>query len=129
MKYNKNIGIFLYTIGLMAVSIFWMQPTFAAPSDRACSEVGSSAFCQSRQDELISSNGDKGLNGIINILLYIVGVIAVIAIIIGGIRYVTANGDANQVKSAKNTVLYAVIGLIMALMSLGIVRFVFDMVS
>lgn len=61
-----------------------------------------------------------------NLLLFIIGVIAVIAIIIGGIRYTTSNGDASQTKAAKDTILYAVVGLIVAILAWAIVKFVLD---
>ena len=64
------------------------------------------------------------IKNVINILLYLVGIIAVIAIIIGGIRYVTSNGDSGATKSAKDTVLYAVIGLVVAILAFAIVNFV-----
>lgn len=64
------------------------------------------------------------LTNIINILLFIIGAVAVIMIIIGGIKYTTSNGDQAQVTSAKNTILYAVVGLVVAIMSYAIVNFV-----
>jgi type IV secretory pathway VirB2 component (pilin) len=67
---------------------------------------------------------DNTITNIVNMLLYILGAIAVIAIIAGGIRYTTANGDASQTKLAKDTILYAVVGLIVAIMAWGIVNFV-----
>jgi hypothetical protein len=66
------------------------------------------------------------LKSIINILLFIIGAIAVIMIIIGGIRYTTSNGDQAQVTSAKNTILYAIVGLVVAIMAFAIVNFVLD---
>lgn len=51
-------------------------------------------------------------------------IIAVLIIIIGGIRYATSNGDASQIKSAKNTILYAVVGLIVIIMATAITSFV-----
>ena len=61
---------------------------------------------------------------IINVLLFVIGAIAVIMIILGGIRYVLSNGDSSQITSAKNTVLYSVIGLVVALLAYAIVNFV-----
>lgn len=68
----------------------------------------------------------EGIKTIVGILLFVLGAIAVIMIIIGGIRYTTSNGDANQTKAAKDTVLYAVVGLIVALLAYAIVNFVLD---
>ena len=45
-------------------------------------------------------------------------------LIIGGFRYVTSNGDSSQVTAAKNTIMYSVIGLIIAIFAYGIVNFV-----
>lgn len=61
---------------------------------------------------------------IINILLFIIGAVAVIMIVIGGIRYTLSNGDSSQITGAKNTILYAVIGLVVALLAYAIVNFV-----
>ena len=64
------------------------------------------------------------ISSIIDVLLFIVGAVAVIMIIVGGIKYVTSGGDQNNVKSAKDTILYSVIGLIVALLAYAFVKFV-----
>lgn len=61
---------------------------------------------------------------IINVLLFIIGLIAVLMIVIGGLRYVVSGGDSSATKGAKDTILYAVIGLVVAIMAYGIVNFV-----
>jgi len=61
---------------------------------------------------------------IVNTLLIILGMISVIMIVIGGVKYTTSNGDSASVKSAKDTILYAIIGLILAILSFSIVNFV-----
>ncbi len=61
---------------------------------------------------------------ITNTLLLIVGAIAVIMIIIGGLRYVLSGGDESGITSAKNTILYAVIGLVVSVLAYAIVNFV-----
>lgn len=61
---------------------------------------------------------------IVNILLYILGAIAVVMIVIGGVRYTTSNGDSGAIKSAKDTILYSVIGLVVAILAYSIVNFV-----
>jgi len=65
----------------------------------------------------------------INILSIVVGVIAVIMIIIGGLRYITSGGDSNNITGAKNTILYAIIGLVVVALAQGIVRFVLSRVN
>lgn len=69
--------------------------------------------------------GETGIfRQITSTILYIVGIIAVIMLIWGGIRYVVSGGDAKKVTDAKNTVLYAIIGLIVAFLAFAIVNFV-----
>ena len=63
---------------------------------------------------------------IVRILLFLIGAVSVIMIIIGGFRYVISQGDSGAVTSAKNTILYAVIGLIVAIFAWAIVDFVID---
>lgn len=64
------------------------------------------------------------LTSAVNIFSAIVGVIAVIMIIVGGLRYITSGGDQNKVASAKNTLMYAIIGLIVVALAQLIVHFV-----
>ena len=61
---------------------------------------------------------------IINTILYILGIAAVIMIVIGGFRYVVSNGDSASITAAKNTIFYAVIGLVVAILAFTIVNFV-----
>lgn len=69
-------------------------------------------------------NIGTAITNIINIMLYALGAIAVIMIVVGGIRYTTSNGDSNGIQSAKNTILYAVAGLVVAILAYAIVNFV-----
>lgn len=68
--------------------------------------------------------GDGIFTTISNILIFLVGIIAVIMLIIGGIRYAVSGGDDSAVKAAKNTILYAIVGLIVAFLAFAIVNFV-----
>ncbi len=64
------------------------------------------------------------IKDVVNILSFVVGVVAVIMVIVGGLKYITSSGDSNSVNSAKNTILYAVIGLVIVALAQIIVRFV-----
>ena len=66
------------------------------------------------------------ISKLINILSAVVGFVAVIMIIVAGFKYITSNGDANGIASAKNTVIYAIVGLLLVAMSQVIVRFVLN---
>ena len=61
---------------------------------------------------------------IINVILWVVGVISVGFIIYGGVKYAMSSGDSSKVKAAKDTLMYAVIGLIVSLLAYAIVNFV-----
>jgi len=61
---------------------------------------------------------------VINIFSLVVGVVSVFMIIIGGFKYITSGGDSNNVASAKNTILYAIIGLVIVALAQTIVRFI-----
>jgi hypothetical protein len=63
---------------------------------------------------------------VVNLFSIGVGVVAVIMIIIGGFKYITSGGDSGNVSGAKNTILYAVIGLVVVALAQFIVRFVLD---
>lgn len=62
-------------------------------------------------------------------LLFGVGIVSVIMLVYGGLRYIISGGDSKKVTDAKNTILYAIIGLIIAFLSYAIVHFVIGAVS
>lgn len=66
---------------------------------------------------------------IINIFSIIVGAVSVIMIIIGGLRYITSAGDSSNVSGAKNTILYAIVGLVIVIFAQTIVKFVVSRLS
>lgn len=79
----------------------------------------------------LDTDGDKGsdavmnrVNAAINVVLGVLGVVAVAMIIMGGIQYATSQGDAAKATKARNTILYSIIGLVIALLAFAIVNFV-----
>ena len=117
MKKIKNIILSI----LVALSMSFMAvPALAADSafEDACSNSDSS-LCQDQSTDI----GDI-VKTIVNTLLYVLGAVCVIVIIIGGVFYVTSMGNASSVEKAKNTILYAVVGLVVALLAYAIVNFV-----
>ena len=82
------------------------------------------------QSGLKAAGGDtKDTSGtlitkVINVMLFIIGVLSVIMIVYGGILYVISAGDSGRVSKAKNTIMYAIVGLIVALLAYAIVNFV-----
>ena len=100
----------LSVLGLGSVSALTLQ------------EGAEAARCDGCPADLFGPTG--AFRQITNTILYIVGIIAVIMLIIGGIKYVISGGDAKKVTDAKNTVLYAIIGLVIAVFAYAIVNFV-----
>ncbi|HYG84361.1 MAG TPA: pilin [Verrucomicrobiae bacterium] len=97
----------------------------AQPCDQNNLSIGSGASCARGNDQGEDLFSESGIfRTITNILLFLVGAISVIMLIIGGIRYVVSNGDQNAVTSAKNTILYAIIGIIVAFLAYAAVNFV-----
>ncbi|HUO61869.1 MAG TPA: pilin [Candidatus Bathyarchaeia archaeon] len=113
-------------ISTLAVFGFVAVPVLPAFADSSCS---SPTDCISQGTNSIGGNSNQpkledSFKTIVNVLLFLLGVIAVIMIIIGGIRYTTSNGDASSTKAAKDTILYAVIGLVVAILAYAIVNFI-----
>lgn len=81
------------------------------------------ASCDS-VDDTGTSSANTLLTNVINIFSLVVGIVAVIMIIVGGFKYITSGGKNDSVGSAKNTILYAVIGLVVVALAQIIVRFV-----
>lgn len=78
-------------------------------------------------DQTANLFGQTGIfRTITNVLLFVLGAISVIMIIIGGLRYVISGGNATAVTAAKNTILYAIVGVIVALLAYAIINFVLD---
>lgn len=61
-----------------------------------------------------------------DLLLFILGAVSVIMLVIGGFKFVASNGNAEQVKSAKNTILYAIIGVVVALLAYAVIDWVVE---
>lgn len=117
MKRIMKIILPVLLIGVVFVAI--LAPGVSALTLREGAEA---ARCDGCPSELFGETG--AFKQITNTILYIVGIVAVIMLIIGGIRYVVSGGDSKKVTDAKNTVLYAIIGLVIAFFAYAIVNFV-----
>ena len=109
-----------FTLGIFGIN----QSVSAAELNMSLEEGAEAARCDTCPSELF---GDTGVfRQVTNTILYFVGIIAVIMLIWGGIRYVVSGGDAKKVTDAKNTILYAIIGLVISFLAYAIVQFVID---
>lgn len=81
-----------------------------------------------KEEDIKKNNGDKDLMTVvvdgINVVVGIVGVIAVVVLVIGGIFYVTSTGDPAKAKRAITTIIYGVVGLVIATIAFAIVNFI-----
>lgn len=79
---------------------------------------------------LPQTHADAGsIQNILTIVFTIVGAISVLMVVIGGLRYVTAQGDPSQLSKAKGTIIYAIVGLIVSICAVAIVTFAMGSVT
>jgi type IV secretion system pilin len=123
---------------ILGLGIFSTSAVFAAPGDPPdpcttgdtktqikCGVTGSGGTGAKNQGSQVAVI----IRTVVNILLFLIGAFAVIMIVIAGFRFVGANGDANTVSSARNTILYAVIGLVVAYLAYALVNFIVDQIT
>lgn len=93
--------------------------------------AANSELCQvvNNPDDDIITGSDSLVVRIVDLLIFISGAIAVIMVAIGGLRYILSNGDPQGTQSAKNTILYAIVGIIIAVAARTIIIFVLDRIS
>lgn len=115
------------TIGIFSFSAVTVTTAGALDPKTAIQDgvdVGGKQDCGKDKNGKANDCLKQGIKTVVNVLLYVIGAVAVIMIIIGGLRYTISNGDSGQVTSAKNTILYAVIGLVVAILAYAIVNFI-----
>lgn len=121
------IGFFAVTLLATNLAIFTPQPSYASDAcelagiddPRLCGEKGKNeeAALQER------------VKNVLNQIYLWVGIMAVVAIIIGGVTYMTSIGDSNKVRTAKSTIMYSLIGLIVTLMAFAITNLILDSID
>ncbi len=126
-SFMKNVSRSLLLVPLLVAGIAFAAP--AAVHAQGCDDVTSGidggANCAKPSGAAEELFGDNSIfQTVTNILLFLIGAISVIMLIIGGIRYVVSGGDQNAITSAKNTILYAIIGIVVAFLAFAAVRFV-----
>ena len=129
-KTIKTMLASLLAVPVLAFGVVALAPAQTAHAQAACPENGIGTISQGAQCAKGAETpptlfGDGGIfTTIVNILLFIIGAISVIMLIIGGIRYTISGGDSSAVTSAKNTIMYAIVGIIVAVLAFAIVNFV-----
>lgn len=123
MKQFKLILASLAFVVLSATAVLTPATNVGAVNaiQDACSTSGSG------DNPICNTSGDEApefVGTLVNVLLFIIGALAVVMIIWGGIAYTTSAGDSGRVKKAKDTLMYAIIGLIVAFLAYAIVNWV-----
>jgi len=129
----KNLILSLVSASLMLAPFAVPVSVYAAPDINAglCAGANlSTAPANCATDTAgASEKVDSTIKFVIDIFSLVVGVIAVIMIIVGGLKYITSGGDSGNVTGAKNTILYAIIGLVVVALAQFIVKFVLGKVT
>lgn len=113
----------VFALGLlMSGNVLAAKPAADTPIDKGWSKAKTSTGMESTKTQ----NADDVVQNIITFLIWAVGILAVIVIIIGGIFYVTSAGDPGKIKRAKDTIMYGIVGLVIAVMAFVIVNFVMN---
>lgn len=122
MKYIKQLILSLALLaGVGVTSLAPVASVSAVEVFDQCEDLQANAVCDGQNDSATNM-----IQTVINTALLVLGMVAVIVIIVGGIRYSTSGGNSTHVKEAKDTIIYAVVGLVVAIISYSIVNFVID---
>ena len=123
----KKVMAGFVVVASMALVMTGLGALSSLPAHAACKV--DDGISGALQDDCSRGKGQAkdldGNQGIINTMLFIVGLLAVIMIIYAGIRFVTAHGDEKQVTGARQTIIYSVVGLIVAIVAYALVNWVF----
>jgi len=99
-------------------------PVYADAKSEICNGVGAA----SGSTGCTASAGQPSVNSlvktIVTVLSWIVGVLSVIMIVFAGFQYVNSGGDTNKTAGAKNTLIYAIVGIVIVAFAQAIVQFV-----
>lgn len=114
-----------YLKKLYALIVFMalVSPTFVFSA--ACSDKGAQGGAKiAGVENCDQSDLTNRITSIINSLFFIIGALAVLVLLYGAIRYITSTGDSKRVQAAKDTIIYAIAGLVVAILAPAIVGFV-----
>jgi hypothetical protein len=134
---HSTRNVFFSIIAIVAILTFFSLPTFAQNDDLSelCKDPknAASSLCVGYDKGVESADTDsnpvlKLLTNVISVLSFFVGVLAVGFVIYGGFKYIVSAGDASKVASAKNTILYALVGLLVVVIARQLILFVLSKV-
>lgn len=112
---NKSAAMIVVVLLIAAAMILMPEQAFAQAGD---AQAGVDSV---RSGSTVTLTGAIGT--IVNTFLFLIGAVSVLMIIYGGFRYVSSGGEASAVKSAKDTIMYSIAGLVIALSAYAITNF------
>ncbi len=119
---KKLLTSTLLTAGIMiGLTVLPLATTASAQVSEGFDAVATSEL----QGRSIGGSGGV-VQSAVNVLLWVVGILAVVMIIWSGFRYIWSNGDSSKITNAKNTLIYSIVGLVVAIMAYAIVNFVYN---
>ncbi|MDB5163227.1 MAG: hypothetical protein JWO54_156 [Candidatus Saccharibacteria bacterium] len=125
-------GIFAAFVFALVALFSPVAPTASAADCGTASEgIQAGINCAEGKDVpgTLFGGSDSIFTTIVNVLLFLIGAISVIMLIYGGIRYTTSGGNSANVTAAKNTIMYAIIGLIVAFLAFAVVNWVLSAIT
>ena len=122
--------LLLITLALLSLSVF----SFAVVGDHAALAAAKDEVCKGIAASSSGGVCDNGsrltinevLKTVVNILSAVAGVIAVIMLVVSGFKYITSEGDSGKINSARQTLTYALVGIVVVALSQSLVRFVLN---
>lgn len=134
-KLKSMIVIAAFSLGITAPAVVPAAIALAAPPTNITNGI-----CQGLNEAASGSNSTSGCttgtnpkdslkdlaSQVVNIFSIVVGVVAVIMIIVGGFKYITSGGESSNVSGAKNTLIYAIVGLVIVAIAQFIVHYVLN---
>ena len=122
MKLKNVFGVMagaaIVATSMIATPVFAADVTCPSGSERATAPT--LAGCNVKEDNTLMPT----IKQIIDVIISVLGIAAVVVIVLGGVQYTLSAGDAAKLKKAKDTILYGVVGLVVALLAWAIVNFV-----
>lgn len=116
--------IFLALMSLSVASVLSLAVVSGSASAQVSSGINAATTNEMKNKQIDGNNGV--IRTVSNILIWVVGIVSVIMIMWSGFKYITAAGDTSKVASAKSSLIYAIVGLIVAIMAYAIVNFIMD---
>ncbi len=133
MKKIKEIITALLVTAMLAVPVLAFAGVASAQTPDIQEGLDKGSCLSTTTSDCDTQDPDEAVNDlittVINVFSLVVGVVSVIMIIVGGFKYITSGGDSGGVSSAKNTILFAIVGLIIVALAQVIVRFVLGQVT